>query len=173
MRRIYTMSKESKHVAVFRERHQKAGETVVGWVEGYIGKMMGGGDDRQHNGALIITDQRVAFYRKGLLGEVFQAIPLSKITSVEQKSTMGHVNLTVHTSHDDLSFKTFQKAELEAAVEAIERGRDGAGASTGRAPAPAAADPAVALQKLKELHASGLVSDEEFESKKQEILARL
>ena len=60
------MSKESKHVAAFRARQLKHGEQAVAWVEGYIGEMMGSGKDAQHNGALVVTDQRVAFYRKGV-----------------------------------------------------------------------------------------------------------
>lgn len=165
------MAKEPKHVAVFRERQMKPGERVLAWVEGYIGEMMGSGKDTQHNGALIVTDQRVAFYRKGLLGEVFQAIPLAKLTSVEHRSSIGHLTLTLHTSHDDLSFKTFVKPDLEAAMGAIERGRDAAGGQT--APAPSSSDPMSLLQKLKELHASGILSDAEFESKKSEILGRI
>ena len=38
------MSKESKHVAKFREAHLKPGEKIVAWGEGYIGEMMGSGE---------------------------------------------------------------------------------------------------------------------------------
>jgi hypothetical protein len=82
--------------------------TVVATLEGYIGTIMGQGKNQQHNGQLIVTNQRVVFYRKGFLGEVFETIPLSKITSIEQKSFLGHRAVTLHTSHDELSFKTFE-----------------------------------------------------------------
>jgi hypothetical protein len=167
------LSKESKHVAAFRERQLKPAEQVLISVEGYIGDMMGSGKNRQHNGALIVTDQRVAFYRKGVLGEVFQAIPLGKVTSVEKQSTMGHTTLTLHTSHDDLSFKTFKKDDLEPALAAIEEGRDSATPPPRSAEGVQAADPLAMLQKLSDLHSSGVLTKEEYESKKREILSRM
>lgn len=60
--------KETKHVRVFSEQKLKSGENVVAFLEGFIGKMMGKGDDTQHNGSLILTDRRFAFYRKNECG---------------------------------------------------------------------------------------------------------
>jgi hypothetical protein len=68
---------DSKHVRVFKARYLEAGEVVVASAEGYIGKMMGQGADTQRNGALIVTDRRAVFYRKGIFGEVQESIPLS------------------------------------------------------------------------------------------------
>jgi hypothetical protein len=88
---------------------------------------MGKGRDTQHNGALVLTTKRVAFFRKGLFGEVYEAMPIGKITSVESKSLLGYRSSTFHTSHDQLTFKTFgSKAELHALVCAAEDMRDGA-----------------------------------------------
>ena len=115
--------KKNKHVEKFKSNHLNPGESVIAWAEGYIGKMMGSGKDTQHNGALIVTETRVAFYRKGFIGEVIETIPLKSITSIERKSTLGHRVIRVHTSHDDLEFKTFSKASELALVEAIESGR--------------------------------------------------
>ncbi|WP_318464765.1 PH domain-containing protein [Photobacterium leiognathi] len=84
------MTKESKHVTKFREKHLKPNESVIAWGDGYIGEMMGSGDKTQHNGVLIVTETLVAFYRKGFIGEVLETIPLKSITSIERKSTLGH-----------------------------------------------------------------------------------
>lgn len=162
--------KDSSHVATYRKKHLRQGETIVAAAEGYIGKMMGSGKDTQHNGALVVTTKRVAFYRKGFLGEVHQDIPLDKITSVEQSSMLGHRVLRVHTSHDDLEFKTFQGEQYPAVVSAIEAGRTG---HTPRSPAPASEGPLEALKKLGELRAAGIVTDAEFEAKKRDLLAKL
>jgi hypothetical protein len=40
-------------------------------------------------------------------------------------------------------------------------------------PDPSQADPIALLRQLSELHASGVLTDEEFASKKQEVLARM
>jgi len=103
------MAKENKHLAAFRERHLKGSESVVASAEGYIGEAMGQKDNAQHNGALVVTNERAAFYRKGFLGEVLETMELKKITSIERKSMLGHRSIRLHTSHDELEFKTFDK----------------------------------------------------------------
>ena len=159
---------EPKHVAVFRQKHMNPGEEVVAWGEGYIGEMMGSGKDTQHNGALIVTNNRVAFYRKGMLGEVLETIPLKSITSIERKSLMGHCTIRIHTSHDALAFKTFQKPKEQELVDAIEQGRDHTSTQQSSSPSPLDA-----LKKLAELKDIGVLTEAEFESKKAELLAKI
>jgi hypothetical protein len=95
----------NKHVIAFESSKLKIGERIVSHISGYIG---GSGKDEKfpHDGSFIVTDQRVVFYRKGFFGEVFETIPLNKITSVETKSLFGHRILTLHTAHDEMKFKT-------------------------------------------------------------------
>lgn len=158
---------EPKHVAAFKQKHMSPSENVVAWGEGYIGEMMGSGKDRQRNGVLIVTGNRVAFYRKGLLGEVLETIPLKSITSIERRSLMGHYTIRIHTSHDALTFKTFKKPKEQEPVNAIEQGR-------GIAMHPASTDsPLESLKKLAELRDSGILTGTEFESKKTELLAKV
>ncbi|WP_145560889.1 PH domain-containing protein [Yersinia mollaretii] len=115
--------KENKHVIKFKSSHLKSGEKFVAWSDGYIGNVMGSGKNTQHNGVLIVTDLRVTFYRKGIIGEIIQNIPLKSITSIERKSTLGHRVIRLHTSHDDLEFKTFSKEGELQLIDAIESGR--------------------------------------------------
>ena len=161
---------ESKHVVKFRESHLKQKEKVVAWGEGYIGEMMGSGDKTQHNGALVVTNERVAFYRKGILGEVLKTIPLNKITSIERKSIMGHRTIRMHTSHDQLEFKTFQKEKEQQLVEAIESGRKQPSETV---QSSQKTDPMDTLKKLGELKQLGVITDEEFQEKKAVLLAKL
>jgi len=102
---------ETKHSKAFIASKLKSGETVVGHLEGWIGEMMGSGDKTQHNGQFILTNMRACFYRKGILGEVFEVIPLEKITSIETLSRMGYRVIRLHTSHDELAFKTFESSK--------------------------------------------------------------
>lgn len=114
---------QSKHVVKFREAHLQPSEEIVAWGEGYIGEMMGSGDKTQHNGVLIITNERVVFYRKGIFGEVLQTIPLNKITSIKRTSTMFHRRVCINASQDKLDFKTFDKKKEQEVVAAIEARR--------------------------------------------------
>jgi len=165
------MSKESKHVAKYREIHLPAGETLLEWGEGYIGEVMGKGDKTQNNGVLIVTDKHVVFYRKGVFGEVLQTLPLRALTSVERKSMMGHHVLELHASHDSLKFKAFGAAVMQRLYDAIQSNRPAADS-----PPPAAqpaTDPTTMLYKLAELRDAGILSAEEYAAKKQEILSRM
>ena len=103
---------DNKHTTAFRAAKLKSGEQVLAHLDGWIGDMMGKGDKTQRNGQFILTTERACFYRKGLLGEVFETIPLTKVTSVETLSRMGYRVLRLHTSHDELAFKTFEAKEL-------------------------------------------------------------
>lgn len=118
---------DSKHVSAFKDRHALPGEQVRAWANGYIGEMMGSGKNAQQNGVLIVTDQRVAFYRKGFFGEVLETVPLKNLTSIERRSTLGHRIIRLHTSHDALEFKTFDKEAEQAIASAIEGSRNGGG----------------------------------------------
>lgn len=167
---------ETKHVTAFKQLHLKKGETVQLFLEGWIGEVMGKGDKTQHNGMFILTDHRACFYRKGIFGEVFETMPISKITSVETRSFMGHRILTLHTSHDELKFKTFEEKQAFDAVHArIEelRDQDGKPAASAASQTPASESTIDQLKKLGELRDAGILTDEEFTSKKAELLARL
>lgn len=115
---------ETKHLKAFRNSKLKPSEKILGHLDGWIGEMMGQGDKQQHNGQFVLTNLRVCFYRKGVLGEVFQTIPVGNITSIETLSRMGCRVLRLHTSHDDLAFKTFESKELfETVCDALESAR--------------------------------------------------
>lgn len=106
------MGRESRHTKAFRATKLKPKERILGVLSGWIGEMMGSSDKTQHNGEFVVTNTRACFYRKGIFGEVFQTIPLAKITSVETLSRLGYRMLCLHTSHDELKFKTFEAKEI-------------------------------------------------------------
>lgn len=165
------MGKTSRHVRAFCERHTESGETVVASAIGYIGKMMGKGKDRQYNGTLIVSDNRVAFYRQGIFGEILETMPLARITSVERKSSLGRRVIRLHTSHDALEFKTFDKNAESDLVKAIESGR--AAYTTQQSDAPSNDDPMGKLKELGELKESGVITQEDFDEKKALILSEI
>lgn len=164
----------SKHVTAFRLRHASPNETIVATGDGYIGEMMGKGKDTQHNGVLIVTNERVAFYRKGFLGEVLETIPLKAISSIERKSLLGHRTLCLHTSNDELRFKTFSKPSEDALVKAIEEGRrGGTKPEIVEAESSTTQGPLESIRQLGDLHKAGLITQAEFEAKKADLLSRL
>lgn len=164
------MADESKHVVKFKEFHLKSGENIIVWGIGYIGAMMGKGDKTQYNGVLIVTGERVVFYRKGILGEVLETIPLKKITSIERKSIMGHRTIRIHTSHDQLEFKTFEKDKEIELIDAIESGRN---KNSAVIDSSSRENPLDILKYLSELKDSGVITEKEFKKKKEDILSKI
>lgn len=168
--------REDKHVIGFKTTKLKPDEKIVGYLEGWIGDMMGKGKEAQHNGQFIVTDKRACFYRKGLLGEVFETIPLTKVTSVETLSRMGYRVLRLHTSHDELAFKTFESKELfDKAYCKIEELRE---RKSSELPASTAESTTVEsipeqIKKIAELYASGILTEDEFQTKKSQLLDRM
>jgi len=168
------MSKESKHVVNFRKSHLKSGDKIITFADGYIGELMGTGDKTQRHGVLIITNAQAVFYRKGFLGEVLETMPLKKITSIERKSTLGFRTIVMHTSHDELAFKTLEdKAKEQALIDAIELGRETETVNISTPTNPPTDDPIEALKKLGELKAIGVITEEEFQDKKTELMSRI
>ena len=156
------------HTRSFSTRRKNPGETVVDFLDGYKGKMMGKGKEAQHNGHLIVTNQRVVFYRKGLLGEIYEHIPLEKITSIEEKTLLGHRTVRIHTAHDELEFKCFSNAEkFRAVVLEIERRRGPKAAPSNDSTATTLA---TQIRELSSLRDEGLITDTEFETKKRNLL---
>jgi len=165
--------KESKHVKNFKKLHLNPDEKVMAFDDGYIGEMMGAGDNKQHNGSLIITDFRVVFYRKGFFGEVIETIPLVNITSIERKSLLGHRTIKIHTSHDMLEFKTMDKSGESRLIDAIEVGRNINFKESDDSNIKELDSPIEQIRKLSELNVAGAITEAEFLTKKEELLKKI
>jgi hypothetical protein len=149
--------KEPKPVAEFRWRHLGPDETIELFLE-----------NSQRNGMLILTNQRACLYRKGLWGEDLEAVPLSRITAVDARSSLGHHVIKLLGPPEPLVFKTFERRDLfDALCIRLDELR--------RADlAPATADgPMEHLKRLGALRDAGILTEGEFDAKKAEILARL
>jgi hypothetical protein len=166
---------ENKHVTTFRQTKLKPNETVQLHLEGWIGDVMGKGDKTQRNGQFVLTNERACFYRKGMLGELLETIPLPKITSVETFSRLGYRVLTLHTSHDELAFKTFEQKHLfDQVYSRLEELRHNTVSASEPTKTAEMGESALdQLKKLGELREAGILTEDEFVSKKANLLARL
>ena len=168
------MSKQDKkHTGTFRQDKLMPDETLEAQLDGWLDKPTGQGGVIKHNGQFVLTNKRACFYSKAPFEEIFETIPLSKITSVETSSLMGYRVLRLHTAHDDLEFKTLEpKALFDTLLAHLERLRnEPAGGSV--APAASAESIMDQIKKLGELRDAGFLTNDEFNAKKAELLARL
>ncbi|MDI3246836.1 PH domain-containing protein [Pseudoalteromonas agarivorans] len=172
------MAKEPKHIVKFKELHLKQSEKVIAWSEGYIGNAMGNGSDRQHNGVLLVTPDRVVFYRKGIMGEVIESVPLKNINSLERQSGLMKHTIFIYSSGNKIEFKSVNKADNEKLVSEIEKAQEGAGSISAKPaanvePTEPKEDVYEQLKKLGELKELGILSEQEFTEKKAILMSRI
>jgi hypothetical protein len=137
-------------------QHVNANETVS-----YIAQ----GTYREHQGIAVLTNQRLLFVFHGWVNQVIEDFPLDRITAVSSKSGFGSGTLIVHTGG--------ARADLKHFVDALRK-------SAANAPGDAAAklenrseDLIEQIRKLGELRDLGVLTDEEFTSKKNDLLKRI
>jgi len=155
--------------------HLEPGEDIRAAVQGqYETRIMGG--DSVRTGSLIATDRRLVFYAKKLGGYELESFPYGNISSFEQgKNMMGH-NLTFFASGNKVHMKWIKTdKELALFTETVKAAMNGV-PSSATASAPAGAgqpDIMDQLKRLGELRDAGVLTPEEFDAKKTDLLARL
>ena len=165
------MSKQDKkHIGTFRQDKLMPEETVEAQLDGWLDKPSGQDGVIKHNGQFVLTNKRACFYSKAPFEEIFETIPLSKITSVETSSLMGYRALRLHTAHDDLEFKTLEpKVLFDKLLAHLERLRN--------EPTRGSVDLTVSaesitdqIKKLGELRDAGFLTNDEFNAKRASFL---
>lgn len=141
--------------------HLWEGETVTQMTTGAYGK---------GSGLVVLTDRRLLFVQEGMMSQTTEDFPLDKISSVQWKSGVVLGAITVFASGNKAEIKNVNKDDGKEIVDAV---RNRLSAPATPAAAPVSADPMEQLKKLGELRAAGVVSDEEFEAKKADLLGRM
>lgn len=164
--------------------HLEPGEQIVAAVMGtYETKIMG--SDSIRTGTLIATDRRIVFYAKKLGGYDLESFPYGNVSSFEQgKNLMGH-NLRFFASGNKVEMKWIKSdTHLARFTDTVKAGmaarHGGAAAAPATAHTPPPAPPAgpqpdvmEQLRKLGELRDAGILTQEEFDAKKTQLLARV
>jgi hypothetical protein len=171
--------------------HLDPGEQVLAAIQGsYETKLMG--SDTVRSGILVATQSRLVFYAKKMGGYDLESFDYGKISSFEQsKSMMGHSvsffasGNKVHMKwiSDQAAMQVFVntvKSNLHGGPQATIPGTNVAQQGVAAQPAPPLAPSASPdedimgkIRQLGELHEAGILSAEEFSTKKAELLARL
>lgn len=175
-----TMAKLDKLVAQAQD-HFEPGEKARAAVQGtYETKIMG--SDLVRSGVLIATDRRLVFYAKKLGGYDLESFPYRNISSFEQsKNMMGHA-VTFFSSGNRVHMKWIPvNTDLAAFTSAVKQSMTPEPSAPLPAPTAAAApapggtggDVMAQLKQLGELRDAGVLTPEEFDAKKTELLSRL
>ncbi|HEX5592000.1 MAG TPA: SHOCT domain-containing protein [Solirubrobacterales bacterium] len=141
--------------------HLHDGETVIELARGQYG----GG-----TGLLALTSERILFLREGWIGAAHEDFPLHRVTSVGFSSKLGMGKVTIHASGNTVDIDGVMSDDgkrIAAAARNVLQGQSPAAASAG------SDGPLGQLKQLGELHEAGVISPEEFEQKKAELLNQI
>lgn len=152
--------------------HLWEGEEVRWMTTGYYGK---------GNGLIVLTDRRLLFVMDGVMSKQTEDFPLDKISSVQWNSGLAMGTIIVFASGNKAEIKNVQKDDGKQITDLIRARLSGgpdalASPQVATQPAvtvPTAVDPIAQLRQLGELRDAGILTEDEFASKKAEILARM
>jgi hypothetical protein len=163
------MSKLEKLLSQAQE-HLEDNEQVLTAVQGaYEVKRMG--SDSARKGALIATDRRVVFYAKKMTGYDLESFPYDHISSIDMSKGMTGHSITLYASGNKTHIKWIDKKQDVPGFVSTVRGRMKGGTGDGAA-APATSEPDAAdqIRRLGQLRDEGLLTEEEFQAKKAQLL---
>ncbi|GAA1984366.1 hypothetical protein GCM10009838_52810 [Catenulispora subtropica] len=156
--------------------HLMPGETVTFMAAGHYSKA---------HGLIVLTDKRLLFLWHGFTGSQMVDFPLAAVSSVETKTGMANGTLTIYSAGKSSEIDHVLNGDLKLLADAIRQAttgaRSGPAARSAAAPTPASPspdaditlDPTEQIRKLADLHAAGILTDQEFATKKAELLGRI
>lgn len=143
------------------------GEEVKYWVFGaFKTEVMGANTLR--NGVFIATERQIFFYCKRTFGFETESFPLSNISSIEAgKGALGH-KINIIASGNKAEMSMINKGQYAEFIEYVRN-------SIGKTTTPAAVaeptlDAAGEIRKFKALLDEGIISQEDFDVKKEQLL---
>ena len=162
------MASYRKNLAAVEE-HLDENETIIESCEGvYETEILG--SDSVRNGIFIVTEKRVVFYAKKLMGYDLESFPLTKISAIEMSKGFMGKSINMKMSGNTASMKWIQKGDPDKLVRYV---RENMGEKAMAPPPPPADDIPTQIQKLASLRDAGILTEEEFATKKAELLAKM
>ncbi len=152
-----------------KEHLESEEEIIVGIKGAYETKIMGRESVRK--GIFLATNKRIVFYAKKLTGYELEVFPYSTISSIEMsKGLMGH-KITFFASGNRATVKWIKDKDIQKFMNEV-KNRIGKKEEAKAIPEVPVDIPAQ-IKKLSELKDQGILSEEEFETKKKELLTKL
>lgn len=169
-----TVASLDKMVSKASERLEP-GEVVIVSVLG-ISKRLSTDAEFQKPAVLMATDRRVMLYAKDLMGQAFESYRYGDITStmiMNGKALQGG-EATFSVAGNAASVYRIRKGDLELFERTVREHMESA-KSNGGAQQPSAQAVGIPEQinQIAALHDQGILTDEEYAAKKQELLARM
>ena len=135
--------------------------------------MFGKGKDEQFNGELILTNERVVFMSKSWFSEVYRSIPIVQISSIDYSAGLMAKTITFVSNNDAIEFTSLGDKEKLNELHNLAEEMRGQTAPNITSQIPKTDDIPSQIMKLAELKDAGILTAEEFESKKKDLLDKM
>jgi hypothetical protein len=129
--------------------------------------------DRMGKGLLVLTDRRLLFIESsGFMATKMNVedFALDRITSIRHQLGGGSGTIEVFVSGNNAKIESVMPKERVEEISGMIRTRINAGSN---APSTPVADPSAQMTQLKALLDAGVLTQDEFDAKKSEILSRM
>lgn len=162
------MGKYEKNLELVKS-HLKNGDSIKFSVYGaYETKVMG--NDSLRNGIFVATESGITFFAKKLMGYDLESFPFENISSIEQsKGLMGHT-ITLFASGNKSSMKWISTSDVLGFLNFVKSNIGNPKVENnniGNTDIPSQ------IQKLSELKDQGILTEDEFNLKKTELLSKM
>jgi hypothetical protein len=135
--------------------------------------ILGQGQYEKKQGLIVLTDERLFFFEKSLGSETVEEFGLGSISSLSVSKKMTGEALQVHASGNAAEIKSMMHGQADAVARAFRSLKQAGLSGVGSVAASGANDPIEQLERLASLRDKGILSYEEFETKKAELLNRM
>jgi len=136
--------------------------------------ILGQGQYGKKQGLIVLSNERLFFFEKSLLGqETVEEFSLKSITSLEIGKKMTGERLVVHVSGNRSEIKGMLHGQADEIVRRFRTLKAEQEAPATVVPAASADNPLAQLEKLATLRDRGIISAEEFDQKKAELMERI
>lgn len=154
------------------KQHLQDGEEIKHSIFGtYECKLMG--NDTVRNGVFVATNSRMVFFAKKLMGYDLETFPFENISSFEKsKGMMGH-SISFFASGNKASMKWINKGDIDQFTDYVNSMIGKKETENITADSNASVDIPAQIKKLSDLKDQGILTDEEFNQKKQELLDKM
>jgi hypothetical protein len=119
---------------------------------------------------VVLTSARILFIGKWAFQSKSEDFPIGRVSSVELKTGVLMSDVVIYTSNQEARIKHLVNEEAKRFVA---QAREAISTHSQPAPVSATADPAEQLLKLKQLLDAGIISGDEYETKRQQLLAQI
>jgi hypothetical protein len=136
---------------------------------------VGQGKYRRKLGLVVLTNERLFFLDKGIVRETVEQFTVPSISSLLVNKKFGGDTLLIRASGGKAEITSMPSGQAEVIIRAfrnLEQTNQAMVPALGQAPS-SDADPVAQIERLAALRDKGIISAEEFESKKTELMGRL